>query len=93
MVQRTPFWTAVVRAFALPSQRRGWSLFSWTGVLDAFACLNFGMGLVRVFIELAYWLTLKYSRAPDLLLVVEGGWPWRAPPRCLRLGPAARCVQ
>ena len=34
-------------------------------VLDA--CLIFDAGLVRVFIELAYWVSVKYARAPDPL--------------------------
>ena len=37
---------------------------------------------VQVFLEIFYWLSLKFSKAPDPLRGVEGRWPWRWWPGC-----------
>ena len=92
------------RVYWTPSPRRG-PLYTFSSL----ACLHVAPGFlvlrsppsvvcsavlrVLVFLDFVYWLNLKYSRAPDPLRGVEERCPWRAPPRWLRLGRAARCVQ
>ena len=57
-----------------------------------FALLPLGMRIsmhgatgvrVRVFVKFAYWLSLKFPRAPDSHRGSRGGWPWRAPRWCV----------